>query len=56
LKSALERDGRSFIEEVGERGYRFEPHWPTALGSSGSASTEAHRHGGTSAPKDVTPN
>ena len=26
LKSILERESRSFIEEVGERGYRFEPH------------------------------
>lgn len=25
LKSALEREGRSFIEEVGQTGYRFEP-------------------------------
>lgn len=25
LKSQLERDGRSFIEEVEETGYRFEP-------------------------------
>ena len=25
LKSQLERDGRSFIEEVDETGYRFEP-------------------------------
>ena len=25
LKSQLERDGRSFIEEVEEAGYRFEP-------------------------------
>jgi len=25
LKSQLERDGRSFIEEVGQAGYRFEP-------------------------------
>ncbi len=25
LKGVLEREGRSFIEEVGETGYRFEP-------------------------------
>lgn len=25
LKSVLERDGRSFIEAVGDTGYRFEP-------------------------------
>jgi two-component system alkaline phosphatase synthesis response regulator PhoP len=28
LKGVLEREGRSFIEEVGESGYRFEPVTP----------------------------
>jgi DNA-binding response OmpR family regulator len=28
IKSALEREGRSFIEPVGDAGYRFEPKGP----------------------------
>ena len=39
LKSVLEREGRSFIEEVGGRGYRFEPRVErSGLGARGSGS------------------
>ena len=37
LKSLLEREGRSFIEEVGKAGYRFEPSGNrSGLGAVGS--------------------
>ena len=31
LKSLLEREGRSFIKEVGDTGYRFEPQGPSGM-------------------------